>query len=57
MSLTGEAKLYLAGKMELRIESRRRQRVRIAGFPELKYIQEFIREELPKDARSTLPEF
>lgn len=46
----------LAREMELRIENRRKQRVRIAGFPELKYLQELIREELPKDAQTALPE-
>jgi DNA replication protein DnaC len=43
-------------EMETRIENRRRQRVRNAGFPELKYIQELVREELPKDAQTALPE-
>ena len=46
----------LAREMEVRIESRRKQRVRIAGFPELKYLQELVREELPKDAQTALPE-
>lgn len=46
----------LAKEMEMRIESRRKQRVRIAGFPELKYLQELIRGELPKDAQTALPE-
>jgi hypothetical protein len=45
-----------AREMELRIESRRKQRLRIAGFPELKYLQELVREELPKDAQTALPE-
>lgn len=43
-------------EMELRIDNRRKQRVRIAGFPELKYLQELVREELPKDAQTALPE-
>jgi DNA replication protein DnaC len=46
----------LSKEMELRIENRRRMRVRIAGFPELKYLQELVREELPKDAKNALPE-
>jgi DNA replication protein DnaC len=43
-------------EMETRIENRRRQRVRTAGFPELKYLQELVRDELPKDALTALPE-
>mgnify|MGYP003623266109 FL=1 len=39
-----------------RIENRRKQRVRIAGFPELKYLQELVKDELPKDAQTALPE-
>lgn len=46
----------LAREMEQRIENRRRMRVRIAGFPELKYLQELVREELPKDAQRALAE-
>ena len=42
--------------MDVRLENRRRQRVRTAGFPELKYLQELQREELPKDAQTALPE-
>jgi len=43
-------------EVETRIENRRKQRVRIAGFPELKYLQEIQRDELPKDAQTALPE-
>ena len=46
----------LAKEVEMRIEARRKQRVRVAGFPELKYLQELQREELPKDAQTALPE-
>ena len=46
----------LAKEVELRIETRRKQRVRMAGFPELKYLQELQRGELPKDAQAALPE-
>ena len=46
----------LAKEVEQRIEARRKQRVRVAGFPELKYLQELKRQELPKDAQTALPE-
>ena len=46
----------LAKEVEVRIENRRKQRVRRAGFPELKYLQELVKEELPKDAQTALPE-
>lgn len=46
----------LSREVELRTEHRRKQRVRRAGFPELKYLQELIREELPKEAQTALPE-
>jgi DNA replication protein DnaC len=41
---------------EMRVEKRRKQRVRIAGFPQMKYLQELIREDLPKDAQMVIPE-
>ena len=43
-------------EMEIRVEKRRKQRVRIAGFPQMKYLQELIREDLPKDAQMVIPE-
>ena len=46
----------LAREVKERIEVRRKQRVRVAGFPELKYLQELQRDELPKDAQTSLPE-
>ncbi len=46
----------LTKEMDMRIEARRKQRIRIAGFPELKYLPELVREELPKDAQTALPE-
>lgn len=46
----------LSKEMNVRLENRRKQRVRTAGFPELKYLQELVREELPKDAQTALPE-
>lgn len=39
-----------------RIENRRKQRVRHAGFTELKYLDELDCKELPEDARVALPE-
>lgn len=46
----------LEKESQLRTENKRKQRIRIAGFPQLKYMQELIREELPKDAQTILPE-
>jgi DNA replication protein DnaC len=46
----------LSKEVELRTENRRKQRIRIAGFPELKYIQELVREELPKQGQLVLDE-
>ncbi len=46
----------LTKEMDMRIEARRKQRIMIAVFPELKYLQELVREELPKDAQTALPE-
>ena len=44
----------LEKEMEIRVEKRRKQRVRIAGFPQMKYLQELIREDLPKDAQMVI---
>ena len=33
----------LEKEMEIRVEKRRKQRVRIAGFPQMKYLQELIK--------------
>jgi len=38
-----------------RAERRKKQRIRRAGFPAMKYLQDLTREELPKDAQSKLP--
>ena len=46
----------LEKEMEIRVEKRRKQRVRIAGFPQMKYLQELIREDLPKDAQMVIHE-
>lgn len=40
----------------LRLENRCRQRIRAASFPELKYLSELLRDELPRDAQIALPE-
>lgn len=45
---------WLKREYEQRIEARVRQRIRWAGFPQLKYLQEIVREELPEDARIVL---
>jgi len=41
---------------EIRVEKRRKQQVRIAGFSQMKYLQELIREEFPKDAQMAISE-
>lgn len=46
----------LSKELELRTENKYKQRVRRAGFPELKYLQELVREELPKEGQLILPE-
>jgi len=43
-------------EVERRIENRKNQRVKRAGFPQLKYLQELQRDELPEEARTLLPE-
>ena len=46
----------LSKEVALRTENKRKQRIRRAGFPELKYLQELVREELPKEGQLVLPE-
>ena len=46
----------LERETELKTEQRKRQRVRTAGFPQLLYLNELIRTELPIEAQKTLPE-
>lgn len=50
----------IADMLENEIESRsiaaQRRRIRTAAFPQLKYLHELIREELPQEARAALPE-
>lgn len=50
----------LAQLLETEIESRslaaQRRRIRSAAFPQLKYLHDLVREDLPDDARAALPE-
>lgn len=46
----------LAKETENRMENRKKQRIRHAGFPELKYMDELVVSELPENARIALPE-
>lgn len=50
----------LARLLETELESRsiaaQRRRIRAAAFPQLKYLDDLVREELPAEARAALPE-
>jgi DNA replication protein DnaC len=50
---------YLARLLELEYEERKERRkklqIKLAGFPQLKYLQELVLEDLPKDAHEKLP--
>jgi len=50
---------YLQGLMqqeyEARAENRKKTQIRQAGFPQLKYLQDLIREDLPREAQERLP--
>lgn len=46
----------LEREVEQRIENRKYQRIRKAAFPQLKYLGELVREELPAECRGLLPE-
>ena len=50
---------YLHGLMqqeyEARAENRKKSQIRKAGFPQLKYLQDLIREDLPVEAQQRLP--
>ena len=46
----------LERETELKAENRKRQRVRTAGFPQLLYLNELVRTELPIEAQKALPE-
>lgn len=45
----------LAREVERRTESGKAQRIKRAGFPELKYLEELDLKELPKDAQTVMP--
>ena len=47
----------LTREVEQRTENRKYQRIRKACFPQLKYLQELVREDLPAEGRNLLPEF
>ena len=51
---------YLHGLLlqeyEVRAENRKKTLIRQAGFPQLKYLQDLKREELPKDGQERLPQ-
>ena len=50
---------YLHGLLlmecEVRAENRKKAQIRQAGFPQLKYLQDLSREDLPKEAQERLP--
>lgn len=46
----------LTREVEQRNLNREKARLRNAGFPQLKYLQDLDREELPEDGKSKLPE-
>lgn len=46
----------LGKESERRAENRKRARTKAANFPQMKYMYELIKEELPQDARTALPE-
>jgi len=47
----------LQREVEQRYENRKYIRIRKASFPQMKYLQELVREDLPADGRRLLPEF
>ena len=46
----------LRQEAEHRAEVRKYQRIRKAGFPQMKYIQELVLEDMPEDAKKLIPE-
>ncbi len=46
----------LEREISLRKENRKKQRIKQASFSQLMYLQELVRDELPKDAQTILPE-
>lgn len=57
-SLSFEQYLHglLLQEYEVRAENRKKTLIRQAGFPQLKYLQDLKREELPKDGQERLPQ-
>ena len=57
-SLSFEQYLHglLLQEYEVRAENRKKTLIRQAGFPQLKYLQDLNREELPKDGQERLPQ-
>lgn len=47
----------LGREVAQRMENRKLQRIRKANFPQMKYLQELVREDLPQDGKNLLPEF
>ena len=47
----------LQKEVEQRCEHRKYTRIHKAGFPQMKYLAELVREDLPVDGRNLLPEF
>jgi DNA replication protein DnaC len=45
----------LQNEYEARAENRKKTQIRQAGFPQLKYLQDLSREDLPKEAQERLP--
>jgi DNA replication protein DnaC len=56
---TADYNAYLGRLLELeyqeRIERRKKIRIKLAGFPQLKYLQDLSLDDLPQDAREKLP--
>ena len=47
----------LGREVDQRYENRKYIRIKRANFPQMKYLQELVREDLPADGRNLLPEF
>ena len=47
----------LGREVDQRYENRKYIRIKKANFPQMKYLQELVREDLPADGRNLLPEF
>lgn len=56
LSHTAVIAAMLENELESRSLAAQRRRIRTAAFPQLKYLHDLIREELPEEARTALPE-